>query len=90
MYCGKRNIFFCGGVKLRTSTWNKEVKHIRMTAYAAQTAWLTQNKKQAKYKIAFKYATMVYSREKEKTGGMSTRDVSAFIIFQFQKLIRLD
>ena len=37
-----------------------------MTVHAAQTVRLARNEKLAKYKIAFKHATMGYSREKEK------------------------
>jgi hypothetical protein len=38
-----------------------------------------RNKKQANYKIAFKHTTTVYSREKEKKGGMLAQDVSDLI-----------
>ena len=64
-----------------------EIKHIRMTAYASQTARQAQNQKQARYKIAFKHATTVYSREKAKKCGMLAQDVSTLIKNQFQENI---
>ena len=64
-----------------------EVKRIWMTAYTSQTARQARNQKQARYKIAFKHATMVYSREKAKKCGMLTQDFSTLIKNQFQENI---
>ena len=50
-----------------------------MTAHGAQTVRQACTEKQANYKIAFKHATTVYSREKEKKGGMPAQDVSDLI-----------
>jgi len=59
-----------------------------MTAHhGAQTVHQARNEKQANYKIAFKHATTVYSREKEKKGGMSAQDVSDLIKKQFKESI---
>ncbi len=58
-----------------------------MTAHhGAQTVHQARNEKQANYKIAFKHATTVYSREKEKKGGMSAH-VSDLIKKQFTESI---
>ena len=58
-----------------------------MTAHGAQTVRQACTEKQANYKIAFKHATTVYSREKEKKGGMSAQDVSDLIKKQFKESI---
>jgi hypothetical protein len=54
-----------------------------MTSIAAQTTRQAQNEKQAAYKIVFKHATMVYSREKAKNGGMLAQNVSDLMKGQF-------
>jgi hypothetical protein len=58
-----------------------------MTAHGAQTVRQARNKKLSNYKIAFKHATTVYSREKEKKGGMPAQDVSDLIKNQFKESI---
>ena len=64
-----------------------KVKRVRMTAHGAQTVRQARNEKLSNYKIAFKHATTVYSREKEKKGGMSAQDVSDVIKNQFKESI---
>ena len=58
-----------------------------MTAHGAQTVRQARNEKLSNYKIAFKHATTVYSREKEKKGGMPAQDVSDLIKNQFKESI---
>ena len=64
-----------------------KVKRVRMTAHGAQTVRQAHNKKLSNYKIAFKHATTVYSREKEKKGGLLAQDVSDLIKNQFKESI---
>ena len=64
-----------------------KVKRVRMTAHGSQTVRQAQNEKPSNYKIAFKHATTVYSREKEKKGGMSAQDVSDLIKNQIKESI---
>ena len=64
-----------------------KVKRVRMTAHGSQTVRQAQNEKLSNYKIAFKHATTVYSREKEKKGGMSAQDVSDLIKNQIKESI---
>jgi len=64
-----------------------KVKRVRMTAHGAQTVRQAQNEKLSNYKIAFKDATTVYSREKEKKGGIWAQDVSDLIKNQFKESI---
>jgi hypothetical protein len=63
----------------------KKVKSIRKTASAAQTARAARIEKANQYKIAFKQATNVYAREKEKEkGGMSAQSVVELIAKEFK------
>ncbi len=65
-----------------------KVKRIQMTGvYAKQTLHQAYRETQAHYKTAFKHATMVYAREKEKKGGMLAQEVSELINNQFNQVI---
>ena len=64
-----------------------KVKRVRVTAHGAQTVCQARNEKLSNYKIAFKHATTVYSREKENKGGMLAQDVSDLIKNHFKESI---
>ena len=64
-----------------------KVKRVRVTAHGAQTVCQARNEKLSNYKIAFKHATAVYSREKENKGGLLAQDVSDLIKNQFKESI---
>ncbi len=68
--CIAENGTFSSATELCNAPPQSKVKRVRMTAHGAQTVRQARNEKLANYKIAFKYATTVYSREKGKKGGM--------------------
>ena len=62
----------------------QKVKHVRMTASAAQTVRPAKKVAADTHKIAIKHATTVYAREKEKTDGKSAQYVVDLIKKEFK------
>ena len=85
MYFIKWNIIFCDGIVRHTSPNEGETHPDDSTS--AQTVCHAQNEKLAKYKIAFKPATIVDSRKKGKKVGMLAQDVSDLIKNRFKESI---
>ena len=64
---------------LVTSAPAKKAKNVRSTATAMQMRRTAALEKKKEYNTAFKRATIVYAREKEKDDGMSARLVADLI-----------
>ncbi len=62
----------------------QKVKHIQMTASAAQTACTTKKEAESQYKVTIKQATTVYAREREKTDGKLAHHVVNLIAKEFK------